>query len=113
MANYKTGDIIYADFSPTRGHEQYGRRPALVVSVPELQDETNIIWAVAITGSEDKFPTHFPLETKNGKVTGTVLCEHLRSFDPDVRNVQKVDEATDATIQTCKKIIDTILYIPK
>lgn len=113
MAKYKTGDIIIMDFSPTKGHEQDGRRPALVVSVSELEDKTGMVWAVPITSATDKFPTHFSIEAKEGKVTGTVLCEHLKSFDPDARNCRKVDEATEENVLKCKKIIDSILYIPK
>jgi len=32
MINFHQGDIVFLDFDPTKGHEQAGRRPAIVVS---------------------------------------------------------------------------------
>lgn len=113
MIKLKTGDIAIMDFSPTKGHEQKGYRPALVVSDAKLQEKTGMVWIMPITSASDKFPTHFKLETKQGNVTGTVLCEHLRAVDPTNRSPKLVDEATDATMEKCKKIIDAITYIPK
>lgn len=111
MVKLKTGDIVLMDFSPTKGHEQKGYRPALVVSDAKLQERTGMIWIMPISSASDKFPTHFTLETKQGNVAGTVLCEHIRAVVPQVRNPKLVDEATEETMQKCKKIIDAITYI--
>lgn len=113
MVNLKMGDVVIMDFSPTKGHEQKGYRPALVVSDAALQARTGMVWLVPVTSASDKFPTHFKLETKQGNVTGTVLCEHIRAVDPSSRNPKLVDEATEETIEKCKKIIDAITSISK
>ncbi|EIM07082.1 hypothetical protein A1A1_07899 [Planococcus antarcticus DSM 14505] len=44
----------------------------MVVSVSGREDKTGMVWAVPITSATDKFPTHFSVETKEEKVTGTV-----------------------------------------
>lgn len=113
MGKLKTGDVIVMNFSPTKGHEQQGSRPALVVSVAELHEKTGMVWVMPISSAKDKFPTHFPLETKKAHVSGTVLCEHLRAIDPEGRGHRLVDEATEETMAMCKKIIDAITYLPK
>lgn len=107
----KTGDIVQFNLSPTNGHEQSGYRPALVVSVASFHKTTQLIWVVPITSAMDDFPTHVSLTTKNGVVKGNVLCEHLRSIDPQARQVKLVDEATSQVMKQCKTIIDSITFI--
>ena len=113
LKGFEMGDVVYVDFSPTAGHEQNGNRPAMVVSEATLFKETGMVWVVPITRSDSKFPTHFPIATKDGKIEGTVLPEHIKSIDPIARKCKKVDEATDEKIREWKKIHDAITFIAK
>lgn len=90
----KQGDIIYLDFNPTKGHEQKGKRPAIVVSINIFNEKTNMIMVCPITSNTKEFPTHYILEdTKN--IKGSVLCEHIRSIDYKARNVTFVEKASE------------------
>lgn len=106
----KQGDIVSVNFSPTKGHEQDGYRPALVISsntYGHLMGTLVVVMPISTTGN--KFPTHVPLSTKDGKVTGVVLTQHLRTFDSVGRNMKVIDEATPETVALCKKIYQSFV----
>ena len=48
---------------------------------------------LAITSSE-KFPTHYSFEDTK-KIHGSVLCEHLRNIDYEIRNLKFVETLSD------------------
>ena len=88
------GDIVYLDFSPTKGHEQYGFRPAIVVSKNIFNENTKMVMVCPISSNTKEFPTHYNLEDSK-KVSGAVFCEHIRSIDFEKRNLQFVEKASD------------------
>ena len=89
----KQGDYIYLDFSPTKGHEQRGKRPALVISINIFNEHTNMIMVLPISTNTKDFPTHYVLEDSK-KIHGAVLCEHIRSIDYDSREVSFIEKAS-------------------
>lgn len=64
MARILRGDIIWADLSPTIGHEQAGMRPILVLSHEVYNKNSGNVIAVAITSQPQKagFPLTLELE---------------------------------------------------
>lgn len=90
----KQGDIVCFDFNPTKGHEQSGFRPAVVISNDVFNKNTKMVMVCPITSNEKEFPTHYILEDTK-KVHGSVLCEHIRSIDYDVRNIKFVEKLSD------------------
>ncbi|MBQ3469337.1 MAG: type II toxin-antitoxin system PemK/MazF family toxin [Bacilli bacterium] len=96
VKNYipKQGDIIYLNFNPTKGHEQRGRRPAIIVSVSVFNENTNMVMACPITSNMKEFPTHYILEDSK-KIKGSVLCEHVQSIDYRARDIQYIEKASD------------------
>ena len=100
----KQGDICYLDFAPTKGYEQTGVRPAVVISKDKFNKYTNMAIICPITTNNKKFPTHYELiNTK--KVKGSVLCEHVRSIDFDVRKLSYVEKLNSEELE---EIIDII-----
>lgn len=89
----KQGDIVLLDFSPTKGHEQAGKRPAFVISNNVFNKYTKMAIVCPITSNEKEFPTHYVLEDAK-KIHGTVLCEHIRSIDYETRKVKFVEKAS-------------------
>lgn len=90
----KQGDIVFLDFNPTRGHEQAGIRPAVVVSTNIFNQYTKMVIVCPITSNNKEFPTHYKLEDSKN-VNGSVLCEHVRSIDYEVRNLKFVEKLSD------------------
>jgi mRNA interferase MazF len=66
MASVLRGEIRWADLNPTRGHEQSGRRPVIVISHDVFNERSGTIIAVAVTSQPQ--PAGFPLslEIKTG-----------------------------------------------
>ena len=93
MVNYvpKKRDIVFIDFSPIKGHEQSGVRPALVISSQLFNQFTKMALLCPITNNIKEFPTHYELKSSK-KVTGAVLCENIRSIDYNKRNVKYIDQ---------------------
>lgn len=59
MAGILRGEIRWADLGPTRGHEQAGRRPVLIVSADVFNERSGTVIAVALTSQEPR--AGFPL----------------------------------------------------
>lgn len=71
------------DLNPTRGHEQAGRRPALVISVDEFNHgPADLVTIIPITGSDRRIPVHTQVEPPEGGLTKTsfILCDQTRTI---------------------------------
>lgn len=90
----KQGDIVFFDFNSTKGHEQAGIRSAVVVSTNIFNQHTKMVIVCPITSNNKEFPTHYKLEDSKN-VHGSVLCEHVRSIDYEVRNLKFVEKTSD------------------
>ncbi|UFP97018.1 type II toxin-antitoxin system PemK/MazF family toxin [Gloeobacter morelensis MG652769] len=74
-----------ADLDPTRGREQAGRRPCLVVSAdPFNRGPAQLVVILFITSRDKGIPFHVGLEPPEGGVTvrSFIKCEDVRSISP-------------------------------
>ena len=106
----KQGDIIWLDFDPQSGHEQKGRRPALVVSNNSFGRITGykMIMLCPITNTSKDFPLHVKLD-RTSKVTGVVMCEQVKVLDVQSRNYEKFDEISEELLDEVLDIVSKIL----
>ena len=94
----KQGDIIKLDFSPTVGHEQYGNRPAVVVSNDFAISKTNLVYVAPITNAVRHFPLHVKLDDRT-KTKGEILCEQVRAVDLNSRQFSLVEHLPDDILE--------------
>lgn len=87
-------DIVFLDFSPTKGHEQSGKRSAIVISTNVFNGNTKMVMVCPISSNTKEFPTHYLLEDTK-KISGSVLCEHIRSVDYEDRKIKFIEKASD------------------
>ena len=59
MARVLRGDIVWADLNPTRGHEQAGLRPVLILSEDVFNNRSGTVIAIALTSQSQR--AGFPL----------------------------------------------------
>lgn len=104
VKKFKKGDIVYLDFNPQKGHEQQGRRPAIVVTNDLYNKMCNLTFVCPITSTDNKHPFHVPLNNKT-KTHGVILCEQLKSLDLTKRNA-KFEET--APIEIIDEVVDII-----
>ncbi|MFZ3237639.1 MAG: type II toxin-antitoxin system PemK/MazF family toxin [Stellaceae bacterium] len=81
------GDLIWTDFDPTKGREQAGRRPALVVSDNAFTENTGLAVVCPITSRIRHFPTSVLLPA-GLPIAGEILLSHIRSIDTEARPVR-------------------------
>ena len=79
------GDVIWLDFSPQAGHEQAGRRPALVLSPQAYNKKTGQALVCPITSKAKGYPFEVELPVGLG-VNGVVLADHIKNQDMKARN---------------------------
>jgi mRNA interferase MazF len=82
-----TGDLIWTDFDPTKGREQAGRRPALVVSPAAFTLNTGLAIVCPITSHIRAFPTSVVLPP-GLPIAGEILTSHIRSIDTQARPIR-------------------------
>lgn len=108
----KDGSIIKLDCSPTKGHEQSGYRPVVVISNPNQKGMPfNDMVAVApITRNVKKgFPAHVKLDNSTNTI-GSVMLDQLRTMDLGNRKFQFVEEMSEENFNECKKVLKAILF---
>ena len=64
MARVLRGEVRWADLDPTRGHEQSGRRPVLILSADVFNERSGTVIAVALTRQPQR--AGFPLTLELG-----------------------------------------------
>lgn len=106
---YEKGDIIYVDCMPQAGHEQNGRRPALVISSSTYNKLCDGFAVVCpITNTDRHHPLHIPLADKC-KTTGFVMVDQFRSMDINSRNAEYYDKAPNEIVKSVIDIVNEIL----
>jgi mRNA interferase MazF len=95
------GDIVWLRFDPTSGHEQAGRRPAIVISPKSYNGKVGLALFCPITSVVKGYPFEVVLP-RGTKATGAILCDQLKSLDWRARGAKRfaaappdvVDDAT-------------------
>ncbi len=80
------GEIWSADLNPTRGHEQAGTRPVLVISTDIYnRGPAGLVVVVPVTRTDRRIPIHVAIDPPDGGVTArsVVLCDAVRSISKD------------------------------
>ena len=101
------GDLVWVNFSPQTGHEQKGRRPAVVLSFKEYNMKTGLALFCPITSHRKGYS--FEVVLKNQKVKGVALSDQIRSLDWKKRKTLFIEKIDPKTLFKCiNKIIDLI-----
>jgi mRNA interferase MazF len=83
----KCGDIVWITLNPQAGHEQSGRRPALVLSPISYNDKTGLAILCPITSIVKGYP--FEVLLPEGlPVAGAILSDQVKSLDWRIRNAE-------------------------
>jgi mRNA interferase MazF len=80
------GDLVWLTFDPRAGHEQRGRRPALILSPRIYNSKARLAIACPITSHVKGYPFEVALPA-NGKISGVVLADHIKNLDWHARRI--------------------------
>jgi mRNA interferase MazF len=91
------GDAVWLSFNPQTGHEQAGRRPALVLSPASYNGKVGLAIFCPITNQIKGYP--FEVVIPSGlKVTGAVLSDQVKSLDWHARRAELLCSLPDETV---------------
>ena len=85
MVRILRGEIRWAELNPTRGHEQAGRRPVLVLSHDIFNKRSGTVIAMTVTSQPQKarFPLTYPLESRQLPKPSWVKISQIRTLSVD------------------------------
>jgi mRNA interferase MazF len=111
MASYipKQGDLVKLDFDPQSGHEQRGRRPALVISKQAFNKSTRMAICCPITNTDRKVPLHVRVKDRCS-LTGFVMCDQAKSLDFQARRMKFIEGAPRDLLDDVLAILDAVLF---
>lgn len=104
-----TGDIIWLNFNPQRGHEQAGTRPALVLSPRVYNQKSSLLLCCPITSKIKGHSTE--VRVQGNTINGVVLCGHIKSLDWRARDATFIEKAPALAVEQTKSIITTLLQL--
>jgi len=101
---FEQGDIVYLDFDPQAGHEQRGRRPALVVSNNLYNRVSSLTMVCPITHTDRGHPFHVKLDGRT-KTDGVIMCDQARMLDLNSRKASFEEKAPEDIIAEAVDLI--------
>ncbi len=108
MVTYKQGDIIVMDFNPIQGHEQRGRRPAIVLSNDILNQHSSLAFVCPITNTHKNHPFHIKLDQRT-QTTGVILCDQAKMLDINAQNAQFKEKCPTDLWHEAKELVISFL----
>jgi mRNA interferase MazF len=110
----RQGEVWFIDLDPTRGREQVGRRPALVVSVDQLgTGPSELAIVVPLTRTERPNPLYVAIEPPEGGVRDAsyAMPEMVRAVSRE-RLVERWGVVRDATLEQVLKRVRLLVRSP-
>lgn len=93
----RRGDAVWLIFDPTAGHEQAGRRPAVVISPVEYNQKVGLALFCPITSRVKGYP--FEVVLPDGlPISGAVLTDQIKSLDWKARRARRICALPDDTM---------------
>jgi mRNA interferase MazF len=105
----RKGDFVTVSFDPQSGHEQKGRRPALVVSNTLFNENTGLVIVCPITSTNRDYPFHVAI-TNQPQISGFVMVEQVKSIDFRARQTKKIGTAPEYLLAEVLSLLDACLY---
>ncbi|OLE55936.1 MAG: mRNA-degrading endonuclease [Acidobacteria bacterium 13_1_20CM_3_53_8] len=102
------GDFITLSFDPQSGHEQKGRRPALVISNFLFNRATGLAIACPVTNTSRNIPFHLPVPASSS-LTGFVMVEQVKSVDYNTRKAKFVEKAPLQFVEDIIAMVDVYI----
>ncbi len=104
----KRGDAVWINFNPQAGHEQAGRRPAIVLSPDKYNEKVGLCLLCPITNQIKGYPFEV-LIPKDLGVSGVVLADQAKSLDWKMRNAEFIAKLPETVVDEVLKKLKSLL----
>ena len=91
------GDVVWITLNPQAGHEQAGRRPAVVLSPQNYNGRTGLAILCPVASQVKGYPFEVLLPA-GLSVAGAILSDQVKSLDWRARNVELICALPEETI---------------
>ena len=91
------GDVVWMTFSPQAGHEQSGRRPAVVISSSIYNGRTGMALCCPVTSQVKGYPFEV-LVPPELKIKGAILADHIRNIDWRARRTKYIGQLPESAM---------------
>jgi mRNA interferase MazF len=105
----RRGDVIKLDFNPQAGHEQSGRRPALVISPTEYNRQVGLVVVCPITHEAKGYPFEVAVPAEQTTVSGVVLADQIKSLDWRARRADRIGSLPQTVVADVLARVRTLL----
>jgi len=102
------GDIIWLSFDPQAGHEQAGRRPAVILSPATYNGKVGLAIACPITSQEKGYPFEGRIPPAL-PIAGVILADQVKSLDWRARQAELACTLPPETVETVLARLTTLL----
>jgi mRNA interferase MazF len=104
----KRGDAVWVTLNPQAGHEQAGRRPALVVSPVAYNGRVGLALLCPITSQVKGYPFEVRLPTRS-KLGGVVLSDQVKCLDWRARNATLICKLPASVVDEVRQKLNALL----
>lgn len=105
----RRGDLVWLHFDPRAGHEQAGRRPALVLSPGSYNGRVGLAILCPVTSQAKEYPFEVELPP-GGDVSGVILSDQVKCLDWRARRADLIEslppEVTDKVLGKLATLLD-------
>jgi mRNA interferase MazF len=104
----RCGDAVWITLNPQSGHEQAGRRPAVVLSPESYNDKVGLAILCPITSQVKGYPFEVLLPA-GLPLAGAILSDQVKSLDWRARNAELICTLPEDTISEVLQRLLTLL----
>lgn len=105
------GDLIWVTLQPTAGHEQSGRRPALVVSPKSYNRRTGLCVLCPATRQRKGYAFEVEVANPDG-ASSIILSDHLRNVDWRARKAELIHRVSESVLASVVARIEALIVSP-
>ena len=102
------GDVVWITFNPQAGHEQAGRRPALVLSPSSYNRKVGLAILCPITSQVKGYPFEVTIPS-GSKLGGVILSDQVKSLDWRIRKAEFICKLSRETTDEVLDKLGTLL----
>ena len=105
----ESGDVVWLEFDPQAGHEQAGRRPALVLSPARYNSKTGLMVCCPVSTRIKGYPFEVLADIEG--VPSAILSDQVKSLDWKARRATRKSTVTDEVMRQVRAKIKALLLI--
>lgn len=102
------GDVVWITLNPQAGHEQAGRRPAVVLSPAAYNGKVGLAICCPVTNQVKGYPFEV-LIPENLEIQGAILADQVKSLDWRVRKAEKICQLPARTVNEVLQKLGVLL----